>query len=102
MLFVFVFVFCYVLSCLRNRRGPFTTLAVFAITFYRYAISPSKPRCCIYEHTCSEYALEMLKTHPLPKAMFFSLKRLLSCHPFAHPKLQQECTRKTFNKHLSK
>ncbi|ABD46257.1 membrane protein insertion efficiency factor YidD [Neorickettsia sennetsu] len=99
---IFAFVFCYVLLYLQNGRGLFATLAVLAITFYKYAISPLKPRCCIYEHTCSEYALEMLNTHPLPKAIFLSLKRLLSCHPFAQHKFQQNRTRKTFNKHLPK
>ena len=41
------------------------------------------PRCRFYP-SCSNYALESLKEHSLPKALFFIGKRLLKCHPF-HP-----------------
>tara|TARA_Y100000817_G_scaffold289028_1_gene258701 strand:+ start:246 stop:395 length:150 start_codon:yes stop_codon:yes gene_type:complete len=32
--------------------------------------------------TCSQYCIESLKKHGLIKGAYFSIKRILSCHPF--------------------
>lgn len=61
------------------------TLAPFVaiINLYRYCISPFIPARCRYYPTCSEYALEALKTHGILKGLYLSTRRLLRCHPFA-------------------
>jgi putative membrane protein insertion efficiency factor len=33
------------------------------IRFYRRFLSPLKPRCCRFDPTCSQYALDALREH---------------------------------------
>ena len=56
------------------------------VRFYRRAISPHRPRCCIYIPTCSEYALEALEKYGALKGSWLTVKRLCRCHPFHNPK----------------
>ncbi|WP_318263351.1 membrane protein insertion efficiency factor YidD [Francisella-like endosymbiont] len=58
---------------------PFVTL----ISLYRYCISPFIPARCKYYPTCSEYALEALKTHSILKGLYLTTRRLLRCHPLS-------------------
>ena len=51
------------------------------IKFYKFLISPFLGHSCRYLPTCSEYCIEALQTYNLPKALYLSLKRILSCHP---------------------
>ena len=51
------------------------------IKFYKLLISPYLGNNCRYLPTCSEYCIEALQTYNLPKALYLSLKRILSCHP---------------------
>ena len=51
------------------------------INFYRYCISPFIPARCRYYPTCSEYAIEALKTHGILKGLCLSIRRLSRCHP---------------------
>lgn len=48
---------------------------------YRYLISPLKPRTCRFDPTCSQYAVEALRIHPLPRAIRLIVKRVGRCHP---------------------
>ncbi len=41
-----------------------------------------KPRTCRFYPSCSEYALQAFQKYDLLKALFLTIKRLLSCHPF--------------------
>lgn len=51
------------------------------ITLYRLFISPLLgPRCRFYP-SCSEYAQESLKQYGVIKGLWFSMCRLLRCHP---------------------
>ena len=50
------------------------------IKIYRYSISPMLPRACIFNPSCSEYAIKALTTYNLIKATFFITKRLLKCN----------------------
>lgn len=38
---------------------------------------------CRFNPTCSAYAVEVVKKHPLHKAIFLIVKRVLRCHPFS-------------------
>lgn len=52
------------------------------IKFYRGYISPLKAPCCIYEPTCSQYAVEAIEKYGAIKGGFMAIKRLLRCHPY--------------------
>jgi uncharacterized protein len=56
---------------------------IWAIRFYRLAISPLKPPCCRFIPTCSEYALEAVGRFGVLRGGLLALWRLLRCHPFA-------------------
>ena len=53
------------------------------IKIYKMVISPYLAPSCRYLPTCSNYAIECLKTHGLMKGLFKATKRILSCHPFS-------------------
>ena len=53
------------------------------IKIYRMIISPYLAPSCRYFPTCSEYAIECLKTYGLMKGFLKATKRILSCHPFS-------------------
>ena len=57
-------------------------LVIGIIFLYQCFISPLLGVKCRYIPSCSEYSIESIKTHGLFKGMFFSIKRILSCHPF--------------------
>ena len=55
---------------------------IFFIKTYQIIISPFLGKNCRYLPTCSEYTIESLKLHGLLKGLYFSLKRIIKCHPF--------------------
>ena len=58
-----------------------TNIVIKIIKCYKFLISPLLGNSCRYLPTCSEYCVEALQTYNLPKALYLSLKRILSCHP---------------------
>ena len=60
----------------------FTYLLIKLIKIYKFFISPLLGNSCRYLPTCSEYSIEALKTHGFFKGLFYSLKRITSCHPW--------------------
>ena len=58
-----------------------TNIIIKIIKCYKFLISPLLGNSCRYLPTCSEYCIEALQTYNLPKALYLSLKRILSCHP---------------------
>ena len=59
----------------------FSNILIKIIKSYRFLISPLLGSSCRYLPTCSEYCIESLKTFSLFKALYLSIKRILSCHP---------------------
>ena len=53
------------------------------IKLYKLVISPYLAPSCRYLPTCSQYAIDSLKTYGLMKGFFKATKRILSCHPFS-------------------
>jgi len=58
-------------------------LLLGVIKFYQFFISPWFGRNCKYDPTCSVYAKEAIERHGAIKGGYFSLKRILKCHPFS-------------------
>ena len=59
-----------------------TRLLIWLINLYQLTLSPFLKSNCRYLPTCSEYAITALKEHGLIIGLYYSTKRLLSCHPF--------------------
>ncbi len=57
-------------------------ILLIVIKFYRNYISPLKPPCCIYEPTCSVYAMQAIEKYGAIKGGFKAIKRILRCHPY--------------------
>ena len=46
-------------------------------------ISPFLGANCRFYPTCSEYTVQCFEKLPLHKAIFYSIKRILRCHPYS-------------------
>lgn len=57
-------------------------ILIALVRFYQKHISPSRPPCCRFIPTCSQYAIEALEKYGALKGGWLTLKRLLRCHPF--------------------
>jgi putative membrane protein insertion efficiency factor len=55
---------------------------IVAVTGYRRFISPLLPPVCRFAPSCSEYALEALRTHGAVRGLWLAAWRLARCHPF--------------------
>jgi putative membrane protein insertion efficiency factor len=54
------------------------------IAAYQRWISPSRPRRCRYEPTCSAYATESIERFGVGRGLLLGAWRLLRCNPFSH------------------
>jgi len=54
------------------------------IAAYGRWISPSRPRRCRYEPTCSAYATESIERFGVVRGLLLASWRLLRCNPFSH------------------
>ncbi len=52
------------------------------IHLYRYLVSPLLPMSCRYLPSCSDYALQALKTHGPTRGLGLAVRRLARCHPW--------------------
>ncbi|MEZ5315380.1 MAG: membrane protein insertion efficiency factor YidD [Chlamydiales bacterium] len=57
-------------------------ILIFLIHIYRLLISPLLGPSCRFVPSCSEYAQDALKKHPLFKACWLICKRLIKCGPW--------------------
>lgn len=57
-------------------------LAVWPVRVYRRYISPWTPATCRFAPTCSEYAIEAVRSHGVVRGGWLTTRRLLRCHPF--------------------
>ena len=55
---------------------------ILLIRGYQLIISPMLGSNCRFIPTCSEYALESLKTYGLIKGTYLTIKRIGKCHPW--------------------
>lgn len=59
-------------------------LLLVLIAAYRRWISPSMPRRCRYEPTCSAYTADAVRRFGALRGMLLGAWRLLRCNPFSH------------------
>ena len=62
------------------------SLILWLIRFYRGQISPTRPPCCRFLPTCSQYALEAVELHGAFRGGLLAFKRILKCQPLHRQK----------------
>jgi len=60
----------------------FSAFLIRTIRFYQLAISPWTPASCRFHPTCSEYALQSVRTHGARRGGWLALRRIGRCHPW--------------------
>lgn len=59
-------------------------IAIYQLFFSSLKIFlTGNPSSCRFHPTCSEYCKQCFVNHTPVRAFYFSLKRILSCHPFS-------------------
>jgi putative membrane protein insertion efficiency factor len=59
-------------------------ILIALIAAYRRWISPSLPRRCRYEPTCSAYAAQSVRRFGVIRGTLLAAWRLARCNPFSH------------------
>ncbi len=54
---------------------------IWAIRKYQKLVSPTKPACCRYTPTCSEYAIQAITVHGAFVGSILAILRILRCNP---------------------
>jgi putative membrane protein insertion efficiency factor len=49
---------------------------------YQLLLRPLLPPACRYQPTCSEYALDALRTHGAARGSWLATRRICRCHPW--------------------
>ncbi len=52
------------------------------IRLYQFTISPLLGKNCRFVPSCSNYAIQSIEEKGVIKGIYFSLRRVLKCHPF--------------------
>ena len=64
-------------------RGWATMALIAPIRGYRLFISPLFPPACRFQPSCSQYAIEAIRTHGAGRGFVLAVRRLARCHPIA-------------------
>jgi uncharacterized protein len=59
-------------------------LAVAPIRVYQRAISPALGNRCRYYPSCSEYAVQAVRSYGILRGLVLAAWRLLRCNPWSH------------------
>ena len=79
-----------------NKVATFPLLIL--IRGYQLIISPLLGSNCRFMPTCSEYAMESLRSHGLIKGIYLTVKRIGKCHPWGSHGYDPIPTKKLENK----
>jgi putative membrane protein insertion efficiency factor len=79
-----------------NKVATFPLLLL--IRGYQLIISPLLGSNCRFMPTCSEYAMESLRSHGLIKGSYLTIKRIGKCHPWGGHGYDPIPTKKVENK----
>ena len=60
----------------------FIVAFISIIRLYQILISPLMGSNCRFLPTCSEFAIDAIRTYGLIKGVLISFKRISSCHPY--------------------
>lgn len=61
--------------------SPLAHIFALPVRFYRLVLSPLIGSNCRFQPTCSEYALDALKTHGALRGGWLAARRIARCHP---------------------
>ena len=75
---------------------------IILIRGYQLIVSPMLGSNCRFIPTCSEYAIESLKSHGLIKGFFLIIKRVGKCHPWGSHGYDPIPSKKAGNKWTNK
>ena len=64
--------------------GGLRSLATAPVRFYQRAISPGIPSRCKYYPSCSEYAVQAVRSYGVFRGFVLAAWRLLRCNPWSH------------------
>ncbi|MBN2349299.1 MAG: membrane protein insertion efficiency factor YidD [Bacteroidales bacterium] len=67
---------------IQQIRRIIIALFILPVRIYQYTISPLLPASCRHIPTCSEYAVQALKTHGIFRGSWLAIKRISRCHPW--------------------
>jgi putative membrane protein insertion efficiency factor len=56
---------------------------VLPIRGYQRFLSPALPRSCRYHPSCSQYAVDALRTYGVPRGSVLAVWRIMRCNPFS-------------------
>lgn len=70
------------MTFLGHLRSLPARILIFCIELYRMYVSPLRLPTCRFSPTCSEYAVEALRTHGAIKGSVLAVVRLLKCAPW--------------------
>lgn len=59
-----------------------TRLLVGVVKAYQLILSPMLGQQCRFYPTCSQYAIEAIRKHGAFLGTYFTVRRLLRCHPW--------------------
>lgn len=65
-----------------NNKTPIVTGLQKLIAVYKLLISPLLGSRCRFTPSCSEYAHQAIEQHGVIKGLYYSVKRILRCHPW--------------------
>jgi len=65
----------------KNLNNLLIVPVIMVIKAYQLLLSPILKTNCRFLPTCSEYSIAALKEQGLLKGSYYSLKRILKCHP---------------------
>ena len=60
----------------------FKNFFIYLIKLYQFTISPLLGTNCRFVPSCSNYAIQSIEEKGVVKGVYFSLRRVLKCHPF--------------------
>ena len=79
-----------------NKVATFPLLILIRV--YQLIISPLLGSNCRFMPTCSEYAMESLRSYGLIKGFYLTIKRIGKCHPWGGHGYDPIPTKKVENK----
>ena len=60
----------------------FKNFFIKLIKLYQFTISPLLGTNCRFVPSCSNYAIQSIEEKGVVKGIYFSVRRVLKCHPF--------------------